>query len=168
MRMTNIKIMGIAHNSVVDGVGIRDVIFTAGCPHHCYGCHNPETWNINNGKDYTIQDIIKELNTHCNLTLSGGEPFIQAKQLTELILEYKKIKPELNVWVYSGYTYEEIVKDPIKLELLRQCNVLVDGHFELDKKIRGLKFRGSANQRIIDIQASLKAGNARFSPENIV
>ena len=60
MKMTNIKIMGIAHNSVVDGVGIRDVIFTAGCPHHCYCCHNPETWNINNGKDYTIQNIIKE------------------------------------------------------------------------------------------------------------
>ena len=149
---------GIIKNDIAAAPGVCVSFFTQGCPHHCFGCHNPETWNINNGKDYTIQDIIKELNTHCNLTLSGGEPFIQAKQLTELILEYKKIKPELNVWVYSGYTYEEIVKDPIKLELLRQCNVLVDGHFELDKKIRGLKFRGSANQRIIDVQKSLKEG----------
>lgn len=154
--MTNIKIMGIAHNSVVDGVGIRDVIFTAGCPHHCHGCHNPETWNINNGRDYIIGDIIKELNTHCDLTLSGGDPFVQAKQLAELVLEYKKVKPSLNVWAYSGYTFEEIIIDPIKLELLKQCDILVDGKFEIDKKIRGLKFRGSSNQRIIDVQESLK------------
>lgn len=157
--MTNIKIMGIAHNSVVDGVGIRDVIFTAGCPHHCYGCHNPETWNINNGKDYTIQDIIKELNTHCNLTLSGGEPFIQAKQLTELILEYKKIKPELNVWVYSGYTYEQIIKDPKKKELLEEIDVLVDGRYIDELKDLTLPFRGSSNQRIIDVQKSLQKGS---------
>ena len=154
--MTNIKIMGIAHNSVVDGVGIRDVMFTAGCPHRCHGCHNPETWNINNGRDYIIEDIIKELNTHCDLTLSGGDPFVQAKQLAELVLEYKKVKPNLNVWAYSGYTFEEIIADPIKLELLKQCDVLVDGKFEIDKKIRGLKFRGSSNQRIIDVQESLK------------
>lgn len=159
MKMTNIKIMGIAHNSVVDGVGIRDVIFTAGCPHHCYGCHNPETWNINNGKDYTIQDIIKELNTHCNLTLSGGEPFIQAKQLTELILEYKKIKPELNVWVYSGYTYEQIIKDPKKKELLEEIDVLVDGRYIDELKDLTLPFRGSSNQRIIDVQKSLQKGS---------
>lgn len=158
MEMTNIRIMGIAHNSVVDGEGIRDVIFTAGCPHHCYGCHNFETWNINNGKEKSIDDILQDLNIRCHLTLSGGEPFMQAKQLTELIQEYKKIKKNPNIWIYSGYLFEDLTKNKIFMGLLKECDVLVDGKFEMDKKVRGLKFKGSTNQRIIDIQESLKRG----------
>lgn len=159
MKMTNIKIMGIAHNSVVDGSGIRDVIFTSGCPHHCIGCHNSETWDINNGKDYTIEKIIKELNSHSDLTISGGEPFIQADGLREFILEYKKIRPDINIWIYSGFTYEQIIEIKEMKELLSLCDVLVDGRFEIEKKDLKLKFKGSSNQRIIDIQKSLKENN---------
>lgn len=157
--MTNIKIMGIAHNSVVDGTGIRDVIFTSGCPHHCKMCHNPETWNINNGKDTSIEDIISQLNIKCDLTLSGGEPFMQANELAELITEYKKINPNVNIWVYSGYSYEDIIKDENKLQLLDLCDVLVDGQFMVDRQLPKVAFRGSNNQRIIDIRQSRITNN---------
>lgn len=156
--MTNIKIMSITHNSVVDGDGIRDVIFTAGCPHHCYGCHNFGTWNINNGKEKSVEDILKNLNLRCHLTLSGGEPFMQAKQLKELILEYKKLKKNPNIWIYSGYLFEDLIKNSVFLDLLKECDVLVDGKFEMHNKERGLKFKGSKNQRIIDIKKSLEKG----------
>ena len=154
--MTSIRMMGIQHNSVVDGKGIRDTIFVSGCPHHCSGCHNPETWNILNGTPTTLSNILSQLNLRCDLTLSGGEPFMQAKELTEFLLEYKKYKVIPNIWIYSGYLFEELISDPDRLELLKLCNVLVDGRFDIDKKEYGLKFRGSSNQRIIDVQKSLK------------
>lgn len=156
--MTNISIMGISHNSVVDGDGIRDVIFTAGCPHHCYGCHNFDTWDMRNGTQMSTCDIIKELNLHCNLTLSGGEPFLQAKQLVELIKEYKNIKKDANIWIYSGFLFDDLIKNPLHLELLKECDILVDGMFMMHKKKRGLRFKGSTNQRIIDIKKSLEEG----------
>jgi len=145
------KIMNILHDSVVDGEGLRTVIFFAGCPHGCLGCHNPESWNISNGKEMTLEEVLLEIKSNpiANVTLSGGEPFIQAKEVSRLAKEIKAIGK--NIWAYSGFTYEEIInsKDRYKKELLSYCDVLVDGRFILEERDLSLLFRGSRNQEII-------------------
>lgn len=145
------KVMNILHDSVVDGEGLRTVIFFAGCPHGCLGCHNPESWNSSNGKEMTLEEVLLEIqsNSIANVTLSGGEPFIQAKEVSRLAKEIKAIGK--NIWAYSGFTYEEIInsKDRYKKELLSYCDVLVDGRFILEERDLSLLFRGSRNQEII-------------------
>ena len=149
----NIRLMDITFSSSVDGSGFRDVVFVAGCPHHCEECHNPETWDFNAGKLASCDEVFNKLekSSITNVTFSGGEPFCQAESLLYLA---KRIKNETDktIWIYSGYTFEEIISDDIKLNLLKECNVLVDGKFEKDKKGLNLRFKGSENQRIIDIQ----------------
>lgn len=146
--------MNIIHDSVVDGDGLRSVVFFAGCPHHCKGCHNPESWNDKNGTDMTIDDIYIELmsNPITDVTFSGGEPFIQAEQLVKLASLLKESGK--NIWIYSGFTIEEILVHPNKSfqKLLSLCDVLVDGKFELDKRDLTLPFRGSSNQRILPLE----------------
>ena len=153
-----IRLMDITYSSSVDGTGFRDVLFVAGCPHRCKGCHNPETWNFKSGNEATIEEVFTLLtkSSITNVTFSGGEPFCQAKPLSELAKKIKK-ETEKNIWIYSGFTFEEIISDKEKLELLKECEVLVDGRFEENKKGLNLKFKGSENQRIIDIKESLKA-----------
>lgn len=151
------NIMDILYSSSVDGDGFRDVIFVAGCPHHCKGCHNPQSWDPSNGHYESCENIFKNLmeSSITNVTFSGGEPFNQSIELIKLA---KMIHSNSNkdIWIYSGYTYEEIIRDPNKLELLKLCKVLVDGHFVEKLKVPNLRFKGSSNQRIIDIQKSLK------------
>ena len=148
------KVMNIIHDSIVDGEGLRTVVFLAGCPHFCKGCHNPSSWNQDNGRDMTINEIYEDImsNPLTNVTFSGGEPFMQAD---ELLLLAKRLKQSnKNIWVYSGFTYEELLDHPNPncQNLLMLCDVLVDGRFELDKHATNLLFRGSANQRIIHLQ----------------
>jgi len=145
------KVMNILHDSVVDGEGLRTVIFFAGCPHGCLGCHNPSSWNMSNGTEMSIDEIMVEIESNplTDVTFSGGEPFIQAKEVAKLAERIRKLGK--NIWVYSGFTYEEIVKDRYKRELLNQCNVLVDGPFKIEEKNLSLSFRGSNNQRIIEL-----------------
>lgn len=148
------KVMNILHDSVVDGEGLRTVIFFAGCPHHCPGCHNPSSWKMTNGKEMSIDEIFEEVasNPLTDVTFSGGEPFIQAKQLVQLAQKIKDLGK--NIWIYSGFTYEEIInsRDPYKKELLEICDVLVDGKFILAERDLSLLFRGSRNQRITELQ----------------
>lgn len=157
--MGSVKILNIIQDSIVDGTGLRVTIFFAGCPHRCKGCHNPESWNIEYGADYSIEDIMVQIRRNKitkGVTLSGGDPFFQAKEITPLA---KQIKKEgYNLWVYTGYMFEDILNDANKMELLSFVDVLVDGKFELDKKDLTLKWKGSENQRIIDVQKSLKTG----------
>lgn len=147
------KIMAIHHDSVVDGEGLRTVVFFAGCPHMCKGCHNPESWNINNGTDMTVDELVREVasNPLTDVTFSGGEPFLQAKEASEAAKKLKAMNK--NIWIYTGYTLEELLasNDPYKLELLRYCDVLVDGPFLEEERDLSLTFRGSRNQRIIDL-----------------
>lgn len=147
------KIMGIHHDSVVDGEGLRTVIFFAGCPHHCLGCHNPESWNIKNGKEMSLGEIIDEVRSNplTHITLSGGEPFFQAREVKILAKALKKLNK--NIWIYSGYKIEELKnsKDKHVKELLGYCDVLVDGPFIMEKRDTTLQFRGSSNQRIIKL-----------------
>lgn len=144
------KIMNILHSSSVDGVGFRDVVFVAGCGHHCKGCHNAQSWNIENGTDMTVNEIYDDLmqSSLTNVTFSGGEPFDQCDELIELS---KLLNGKKTIWIYSGYTYEEIITDPNKSELLEYGEVLVDGRFIEDLKLLNGRFKGSSNQRIIDL-----------------
>lgn len=143
------RVMNILHDSVVDGEGLRTVIFFAGCPHFCKGCHNPASWNIANGTDMTVDEVVAEVasNPLTDVTLSGGEPFFQAKEVTEVARQLKARGK--NIWTYSGYTLEQILADDIKRELLSYCDVLIDGPFILAERDLSLDFRGSRNQRII-------------------
>lgn len=154
-----IRLFGIADDSIVDGPGLRYTIFTQGCFHKCIGCHNPKSHNINGGYLKDIEEILSEIIANPlldGITLSGGEPMLQVEPLVKICKEVKK--RGLNIVIYSGFTYEEIVKDSKKKELLQLCDMLIDGKFEQDKKSLALLYRGSSNQRLINIQESLKQG----------
>lgn len=150
------RVLGYLPNSIVDGVGIRQVFFLAGCPHHCKGCHNPQSWNPSGGEHYTVKEIItKALSSPYDVTFSGGDPLYQ---LAELDAVMRVIKPNKGIWVYTGYTWEEIMENDALKSVLPNIDVLVDGRFEEDKRNPELRFRGSENQRIIDVQKSLNEG----------
>lgn len=148
-------------DSIVDGEGIRTVIWTQGCPHQCLGCHNPETHDMDGGALVELQEvyeIIDNLEGQDGITFSGGDPFMQPKECS-LIAKYAKSKG-LNIWAYSGYTFEHLLlmsesKKDI-LDFLNEIDVLIDGKFELRNKSYNCIFRGSSNQRIIDVKKSLK------------
>lgn len=163
--MSVLRISGIVKESIVDGPGIRYVVFTQGCPHRCEGCHNPQTHDFSGGRDEDINNIIDEIKKNpllSGVTLSGGEPFCQPLPLAELSKEVHKLNK--NVISYSGYTFEELLglseKNPEIYELLREVDLLIDGKFILAQKSLMLKFRGSRNQRIIDVKKSLAEGVA--------
>ena len=148
------RVLGYLPNSIVDGVGIRQVFFLSGCPHHCKGCHNPQSWNPSGGVNWTVEEVImRTLGSPYNVTFSGGEPLFQ---LTELNAVMSVIKPYKSIWVYTGYTWEQIMENDALKSVLPNIDVLVDGRFEEDKRNPELVFRGSENQRIIDVQKSLK------------
>lgn len=145
----------LQQDSFVDGPGIRMVLWTQGCPHRCVGCHNPQTHDQCGGNFYNVEDIIlemKEAQLQSGLTLSGGEPFLQAEELMPIVSVAKQLN--LNIWAYSGYTFEELCKDSKKKALLQQVDVLVDGKFIEEQKDHRLVFKGSKNQRIIDVVTS--------------
>ena len=151
--MTTLSVMTIYHDSICDGEGLRSVVFLAGCPHHCKGCHNPESWNMRNGKEMSVDDILAELkaNPLTDVTLSGGEPFLQEEAVLELV---KRIKAETDktIWSWSGWTFEELKTYPIKAEILRYIDVLVDGRFIVEQRDTKLKWRGSPNQRVLKLE----------------
>ncbi|HEY8421213.1 MAG TPA: anaerobic ribonucleoside-triphosphate reductase activating protein [Thermoclostridium sp.] len=154
---TYIRIAGIIKESIVDGPGIRMVVFAQGCKHKCPGCHNPETHSFDGGELVTVDSIIglaKRNPLLDGITFSGGDPFEQAEAFTVLAREAKKLN--LNIMTYTGYTYEYILENSSKHmgwdTLLDETDILVDGRFELDKRNLLLKFRGSGNQRLIDVK----------------
>ena len=156
----NIRVAGIVNDSIVDGPGFRLAVFTQGCIHDCPGCHNPKTHDFNGGYDMDTDDILVQAKENIlldGITLSGGDPFCQSEPCAAIAKGAKEIG--LNVWCYTGYTYEELLDGgPDWLELLKYIDVLVDGRFEIEKKTLSCRFRGSSNQRLIDVQASLENG----------
>lgn len=150
----------LQYDSVVDGEGIRTVIWTQGCSHNCKGCHNPETHDFKGGALIDIEDIKKELMNlkfQDGITLSGGDPFMQPDACLEIAKFAKKIG--LNVWTYTGFTFDQLKTlgrtKPVIIELLKNIDVLIDGKFVLEEKTYEAPYRGSKNQRIIDVQQSL-------------
>ena len=149
----SLRVLNILHDSVVDGPGLRTVLFFSGCPHFCKGCHNPESWNIRNGNEMTIEQVVDEVlsNPLTDVTLSGGDPFFQASGVKHVAKRLKEAGK--NIWAYSGYTLEELLElGGDHTELLSYCDVLVDGPFILAERDLSLDFRGSHNQRIIHLK----------------
>jgi len=157
------KIAGFYDESISNGEGWRAVLFVSGCPHHCPGCHNKEAQDFNYGQEFNKQEILNKIKDNSilkGITISGGEPLCKEniKEVHEFIKDVKAIKPEFNVWCYSGYTLDELMNrnDDTTNECLKDIDILVDGEFKQDKKDPTLKFRGSSNQRILDVRKSLK------------
>lgn len=145
----------------VDGEGVRCSLYLSGCKFHCEGCYNQATWNFRYGSPYTKEleeRIMADLSQSYvqGLTLLGGEPFLNTGVALPLVKRIRSELPEKDIWSWTGYTWEELLQeDETKLELLRNIDILVDGRFELSKKNLLLQFRGSSNQRIIDVKKSL-------------
>lgn len=156
-----ITISGKVKESITDGKGIRYSLFMQGCPHHCEGCHNPETWSMDGGEEVTVKEIFDEFRKNPllkGITFSGGEPMCQPKPLIELAKMVHSIGKD--VTVFSGWTYEELreMNDEDINALLDEIDVLVDGRFILEQKNLDLSFRGSENQRVIDMNKTRESG----------
>lgn len=166
MSALTIQLMRIVVDTTVDGPGWRSSVYCAGCRHACPGCHNPETWDFKAGHAATIDEIMDELRTtEGNITFSGGDPMYQAVAFTELA---RRIKEELHrtIWCYTGFSYEQVLTDPEMSKMLPYLEVLVDGPFVEAKKDDKLMFRGSSNQRLVDVQKSLQSGSVVEFPWN--
>lgn len=157
------NICGYYPESINEGEGLRAVLFISGCRHRCPGCFNPKTWNFNYGEAFTPErrrEIIEEIAGNPlldGLTLAGGDPFFSAEEVADFIHELRAELPGFPIWIYTGYTYEELTASPGSAEwnLLALCQVVIDGRFVEELKDLTLSYRGSSNQRIIDIPASL-------------
>ena len=157
-----LNLSGIVEDSIVDGPGIRMTVFSQGCPHHCPGCHNSETWEFGCGTDIDEERILEIVRSNplCRgVTFSGGEPFAQAESFAKLAKLLKQAGYE--VASYSGYTFEQLQKgSAAQQELLENIDILIDGPFIQAEKSLELVFRGSRNQRILDVPKSLATGEA--------
>lgn len=156
-----LRIAGTVQDSIVDGPGIRFVIFTQGCPHHCPGCHNPQTHDFAGGYEVNSEELIQKMEENpllSGVTFSGGEPFCQAEALVPIAEAVKAAGKHL--MVYTGYLYEQLLamKDPFVQRLLELADVLVDGPFILAERNLTLQYRGSENQRVIDLKKTKEAG----------
>lgn len=155
------NVAGINFESVVDGEGVRVVVFVSGCLHNCKGCHNPASHSFTAGQPFTqeLQDeiiaYIQKTPFISGLTLSGGDPMYSAKEITPFIERLRKDVKDISVWIYSGFRFEEILENSEMFDLLKLCDVLVDGEFVLEQRDITLSYKGSRNQRIIDIPKSL-------------
>lgn len=147
------RVIDIIDGTTVDGPGFRTSIYFAGCLHHCEGCHNPQSWDLDAGREMTVDEIADAVSRNdMDVSLSGGDPMYQAEELLKLC---KKLKSDgRNIWLYTGFLYEELKKMPMQNAVLDYIDVVVDGPFILDKRDTTLLFRGSSNQRIIDVKAS--------------
>lgn len=157
--VSTLRVLDIIEGTSVDGPGLRTSIYFAGCQHHCHGCHNPQSWDENGGKEMSIPEIMEIIiENDFNVTFSGGDPLFQIDNLTTLAREIKKTGK--TIWCYTGYRYEEIFNRQKFNKLLEIIDVLVDGRFENNLKDTSLRFRGSSNQRLIDVKKS--------TPDNII
>lgn len=150
----SLRLLRTFKETIVDGVGLRYSIYFSGCSHACPGCHNEYSWNPNNGTELTyeiLNEIANEINQNellDGITISGGDPLFNPKDMLK-VLKFLKEKTKKNIWMYTGYTLEEIKKDDLRKECLKYVDVLVDGRFIKELYDPNIKFRGSSNQRII-------------------
>lgn len=160
-------------DSIVDGEGIRTVIWTQGCPHNCFGCHNACTHDFNGGELINVEDVknaLMKLKMQDGITFSGGDPMCQAQSCLEIAKFAKEIG--MNIWCYTGYTYEQLMvlskSKKVIIEFLKYIDVLVDGKFIMEQKSYDATFRGSTNQRIIDVPKSLEEERVCLVPKYIL
>lgn len=153
-----LRIINISEGTSVDGPGLRTSIYFSGCTHHCEGCHNPQSWPADAGKDMSEEEVLDIIAYNdFPVTFSGGDPFFQADAVAHLAQRIKE-EQHRNIWCYTGYRWEKVIQEPRFLPLLQQLDVLVEGPFILAQRNIQLRFRGSENQRIVDVPASLREG----------
>lgn len=152
-----IRLAGVVKESYTDGIGIRYTVFVQGCNHKCANCHNPETWDFHSGEDYNITDLVTDILSNPLLdgvTISGGDPMYRPDETLQLINEIRN-RSDLNIWVYTGFSFEDCIADSKMKKILDKIDVLVDGEYKEELRSLHLRFRGSSNQRIIDIPKTL-------------
>ncbi len=155
-----LSIIEIVHSTSVDGPGLRTSVYGAGCDNRCEGCHNPQSWDKAAGHGMTVDEIMADIETQPGgVTFSGGDPFFQAAGFTALAKAIKE-RTGKNIWCYTGLTFEYILTSPALATMLQYIDVLVDGRFVSELRSEEAIFRGSTNQRLIDVPASLAAGQA--------
>ena len=153
--MEKLRVLHVVEGTSVDGPGLRTSIYLAGCLHHCPGCHNPESWNMNGGEERTLDELMEIITyNEAPVTFSGGDPLVQAEPLAHLVERIKR-ETGYNVWCYTGYTWEQVKQQPQLMKVVKQLDVLVDSPFLMAERDTKLRFRGSSNQRLIDVQRSL-------------
>lgn len=159
----NFRVLKIIDGTTVDGIGLRTSIYFAGCQHHCEGCHNPQSWDVAGGYEISIDELLERIESNeLDVTFSGGDPLLQVEPLTELARRIKETGK--NIWCYTGYTYEAILASPTLKTILPYVDVLVDGPFIQSQRNISLHFRGSENQRLIDVK---KSGNGEVITLNL-
>lgn len=158
-----LNLMAVVEDTVVDGPGFRTTIYAAGCRHQCPGCHNPESWNPANGHNMAIDAVLEKVlnDPFANVTFSGGDPLAQPEAFTELARQIKN-RSRKTIWCYTGFCFEAVRRSPRLSAILPYIDVLVDGRFVQELKQDGLLFRGSTNQRLVDVAASLASGRVEL------
>ena len=149
------KILNIDTDCTDNGIGLRTTIYVAGCWHFCKGCHNPFSWNKNHGEDLTINEIIDIIseNELADVTISGGDPLTFQYEETLKLVKTIKERTNKNIWLYTGFTFDEVYN--LRREILEYIDVLVDGKFQIENRDLTLRFRGSSNQKIINVRNEL-------------
>ena len=151
----SIRILDIKYGTSVDGIGLRTSLYTAGCEHHCMGCHNPQSWSEDGGQSVAVEELFREIvEADMNVTFTGGDPMLHPEGFIELARMIKQ-RTDKTIWCYTGYLFEDLLKHPLRRELVELCDVIVDGRYVEAERDLSLHFRGSRNQRIIDVAKSL-------------
>ena len=153
-----IRVLDIRYGTSVDGTGLRTSIYCSGCENRCEGCHNPQSWDESAGEEMTVDELFGKITeADMNVTFTGGDPMLHPEGFRELAVRIKSLT-EKTIWCYTGYLFEDVLKHPARRALAEQCDVIVDGAFVQSERDLSLRFRGSRNQRIIDVQTSLQRG----------
>ena len=151
----NIRVLDIKYGTSVDGIGLRTSIYCAGCQNHCRGCHNPQSWDENGGEPTSVEVLFKNIvDADMNVTFTGGDPMLHPEGFIELAQMIKN-NTDKNIWCYTGYKFEDLIQHPTRRKLVELCDVIVDGRYVESERDLSLHFRGSRNQRVIDVQKSL-------------
>ena len=156
LSINNIRVLDIKYGTSVDGVGLRTSIYCAGCENHCVGCHNPQSWDENGGEPILVEELFdRVVDADMNVTFTGGDPMFHPEGFIKLA---KMIKERTNktIWCYTGYRFEDLLQHSVRRQLVELCDVIVDGKFVEKERDLSLHFRGSRNQRIIDVPKSLQ------------
>ena len=159
----NIRILSIKYGTSVDGIGLRTSLYCAGCENRCPGCHNPQSWDEKGGDAITVDELYNRIvEADMNVTFTGGDPMLHPEGFIALASLIKR-NTNKTIWCYTGYSFEELLSHPIRRQLVELCDVIVDGRYIEAERDLSLHFRGSRNQRIIDVKASL-AGDVVLFP----
>ncbi|MBR5891727.1 MAG: anaerobic ribonucleoside-triphosphate reductase activating protein [Bacteroidaceae bacterium] len=152
----SIRILDIKYGTSVDGVGLRTSLYCAGCENHCVGCHNPQSWDEEGGEPVSVDVLFDEIvDADMNVTFTGGDPMLHPEGFIELARMIKQ-KTDKTIWCYTGYRFEDLLLHPMRRALVELCDVVVDGRYIEAERDLSLRFRGSRNQRIIDVPRSLQ------------